>query len=205
MVHSNLSMSDHITKTCSATFYHLYNTRRIRQHLTKECTETLIHTFITSHLDYCNSLLHGSPDYLLNKLQRVQNAAARIIFKESKYCHVTPLLRTLHWLPVVYHIQFKILLLTFKAIHGNAPSYISDLISVKDNYTYSLRSSNSTTLNYSSICPSNTLDDRSFHMAAPKIWNGLPSNICLSLVHSFKKALKIFFYLRVLSICRLDF
>ena len=102
---SNLSMSDHITKTCSAAFYHLYNKRRIRQYLTKECTETLIHAFITSRLDFCNSLLNGSPGYLLHKLQRVQNK------KESKYCHITPLLRTLHWLPVVYRIQFKILLL----------------------------------------------------------------------------------------------
>jgi len=56
---SNLSMVDHITETSSAAFYHLYNIRRIRRFLTKECTETLIHAFISSRLDYCNSLLFG--------------------------------------------------------------------------------------------------------------------------------------------------
>ena len=72
---SNLSMVDHITKTSSAAFYHLYNIRRIRKYLTKECTETLIHAFISSRLDYCNSLLFGVPECHLHKLQRVQNAA----------------------------------------------------------------------------------------------------------------------------------
>ena len=82
---SNLSMSVHITKACSAAFYHLYNIRRIRKYLTKECTETLIHAFISRKIDYCNSLLYGAPNYLLQKMQRVQNAVARLIFQESKF------------------------------------------------------------------------------------------------------------------------
>ena len=97
---SNLSMVDHITKTCSAAFYYLYNIRRIRKYLTKECTETLIHAFISSRLDYCNSLLFGVPECHLHKLQRVQNAAARLIFQEGRFCHITPLLKSLHWLLV---------------------------------------------------------------------------------------------------------
>ncbi len=91
---SNLSMVDHITKTSSAAFYHLYNIRRIRIFLTKECTEILIHAFISNRLDYCNSLL-GVPERHLHKLQRVQNAAARLIFQESRYCHIKPLLKSL--------------------------------------------------------------------------------------------------------------
>ena len=97
---SNLSMVDDITKTCSAAFYYLYNIRRIRKYLTKECTETLIHAFISSRLDYCNSLLFGVPECHLHKLQRVQNAAARLIFQEGRFCHITPLLKSLHWLLV---------------------------------------------------------------------------------------------------------
>ena len=127
-LHSNLSMGDHIMKTSSAAFYYLYNIRRIRKYLSKECTETLIHDFVSSRLEYCNSLLYGLPAYQIQKLQRVQNSAARLVFRESKFCHITPLLRALHWLPVAYRIVFKILLLTFfKAIQKLAPTYISEL------------------------------------------------------------------------------
>ena len=68
----------------------------------------------------------------IQKLQRVQNSAAHLVFEESKFCYITPLLRALHWLPVAYRIVFKILLLTFKAIHKLAPTYISELVSLKD-------------------------------------------------------------------------
>ena len=133
---SNLSMGDHITKTSSAAFYYLYNIRRIRKYLSKECAETLIHAFISSRLDYCysNSLLYGLPPYQIQKLQRVQNSAARLVFEESKFCHITPLLRALHWLPVAYRIVFKILLLTFKAIHKLTPTYISELVSQSERH-----------------------------------------------------------------------
>ena len=117
---SNLSMVEHITKASSAAFFYLYNIHRIRKYLSKENTETPIHAFVSSRIDYCNSLLYGVPNCHLHKLQRVQNAAARLIFEESKYCHVTPLLKSLHWLPVKYRIIFKVLLITFKAIHGLA-------------------------------------------------------------------------------------
>ena len=71
--------------------------------------------------------MYGLPQCQISKLQRVQNAAARIALDLCKFCHITPSLRQLHWLPVVKQIQFKILLLTFKAIHGLSPPYISEL------------------------------------------------------------------------------
>ena len=189
---SNLSMGDHITKTSSAAFYYLYNIRRIRKYLSKECTETLIHAFISSRLDYCNSLLYGLPAYQIQKLQRLQNSAARLVFHESKFCHITPLLRALHWLPVAYRIIFKILLLTFKAIHKLAPTYISELVSPKDTGgRYYLRSNNGKLLNIPPCKSLSTLGDRSFYMAAPKLWNDLPLFIRnISSVNAFKKALK---------------
>ena len=67
----------------------------------------LIHTFVSSRVDYCNSLFYGLPAYQLNKLQRVQNAAARLIFQQSNYCHVRPLRYNLHWLPVKFRTDFK--------------------------------------------------------------------------------------------------
>jgi len=92
----NLSMGDHVTKTSSGAFYYLYNIRRIRKYLSWECSETLIHTFTSSRLDCCNSLLRGLLAYQIQKLQRVQNSAARLVFEESKFCHITPMIRALH-------------------------------------------------------------------------------------------------------------
>ena len=125
-------MSQHVTNICSASFFQLHNIRRIRKYLTQEAAATLVHSFVTCRIDYCNSLLYGLHDYQLSKLQRVQNWAARLVDKESKFCHITPLSMKLHWLPIIYRIRFKIALLTFKAISGLAPSYISDLISIKN-------------------------------------------------------------------------
>ena len=100
---SKLTLAFHISKTCNSAFYYLYNLRRIRKYLSKDNTKTLVHAFISSRIDYCNSLLYGLPEYQLNKLQSVQNMCARLICNESnKYCHITPLLVDLHWLPVKY-------------------------------------------------------------------------------------------------------
>ena len=152
-------MVDHITKTRSAAFYHLYSIRRIRRYLTKECTETLIHAVISSHLDYCNSRSFGSefPNAIFINY-RVQNAAARLVVQESRFCHITPPLNSLHWLPVKYHIVLKILLTKYKDIHGLAPAYTSELISVRDTTgRHNLRSNNGLRLNYSSCKPLATL------------------------------------------------
>ena len=97
---STLSMSSHVNNTCSNAFYYLHNIRRIRKYLSRRSTEKLIHAFVSSSVDYCNSLLYDLPAYRLNKLKGVQNAAAKLIFQESRYCHVRPLLYSLHWLPV---------------------------------------------------------------------------------------------------------
>ena len=124
----SLTMNTHINKTCSIAFYHLYNLRRIRKYLSQESVEILIHTLIYRRIDYCNSLYLGLPDYRIQKVQGVQNAAARLVYNAGKYCHITPLLSKLHWLPIRERILFKILLITYKAVHGHAPNYIKELI-----------------------------------------------------------------------------
>ncbi|KAL9978241.1 hypothetical protein ACROYT_G015736 [Oculina patagonica] len=127
---SNFSMSTHISKSCSAAFFWLHNIKRISKFLARDKLEMVLHAFVTSRIDYCNGLLYGLPDCEIAKLQRVQNAAARLLTSSCKYDHITPVLQELHWLPVRYRIHFKILLLTFKALNGMAPTYISDLIKI---------------------------------------------------------------------------
>ena len=100
-----------------------------------------MHAFVTSRVVYCNSLLYGLPAVQIKKVQRVLNAAARLVSHAPRYCHVTPFLRELHWLPVRQRINYKILLLTFKTIHGKSPVYLQELISVKMPGAYRLRSS----------------------------------------------------------------
>ena len=93
---SMLSIETHINKVCSSGFYYLHILTRIRKYLSQDCIVTLIHAFVTSQLDYYNSLMYGLPQCEISKLQRVQNAAARIALDLSKFSHITPALRQLH-------------------------------------------------------------------------------------------------------------
>uniref|UniRef100_A0A673LB04 Thymidylate synthase n=1 Tax=Sinocyclocheilus rhinocerous TaxID=307959 RepID=A0A673LB04_9TELE len=79
---------------------------------------------MTSRLDYCNALLGGCPASSINKLQVVQNAAARVLTRSRKYDHITPILQSLHWLPIKFRISYKILLLAYKALNGLAPAAV---------------------------------------------------------------------------------
>jgi len=95
---SNLSMSQHISSMCKAAYIQIRHISSIRHLLTTQATQTLICSLVLSCLDYCSSLLSGCPQYLLDKLQIVQNAAARLVCKAKKSDHIHPILETLHWL-----------------------------------------------------------------------------------------------------------
>ena len=194
-------MSTHINKTRGAAFFYLYNIRHIRKFLSKESTETLIHAFITSRLNYCNSLFYGLPNSLILKLQRIQNACARLVYSVPKFCHVTPILRDLHWPTVRQRIDFKIILITFKILNNMAPSYLSSLICIATPSRYSLRSScDGTLLRFPPMKSSKTLGDRAFMFAAPKLWNSLPRDIRTTMnLSTFKMKLKTFLFSHVFS------
>ena len=100
---------------------------KIRKYISPKTIELLVHAFVSSKLDFCNSLLYGIPKHLLRKLQSVQNAAVRLV-TSLKFDHVTPILVQLHWLPIAESIKFKIVLLTFKCLHDLSPFNIKELL-----------------------------------------------------------------------------
>ena len=103
---------------------------RLRKYLNRTASEQVVHAFVTSRLDMANSLLYGLPQEQLNRLQRIQNIAARVVTLSKKSCHITPVLKDLHyWLPVRYLIVYKILFIVYKAVNGISPLYISNLLS----------------------------------------------------------------------------
>ena len=170
---SHMDMATHITKTCGSAFFYLYNIRHIRKCLTSECTEKLIHAFITSRLDYCNSLLYGVPDHHMQRLQRIMNSRARLIFCARKHYHITPLLQQLHWLSI--RLRSNILLISFQVFQGSAPKYFIDLISVLPPSPYDLRRNNKgILLSIPKRFTKVTMGDRTFMATAPRLWNSLP-------------------------------
>ncbi len=96
---------------CKKAILNIKSIGRIRRYLSKEDLKRLVNALVISRLDYANSILYGLPKYELDKLQRVQNAAARLITGKKKSDHITPVLKDLHWLPIKYRINFKIMLL----------------------------------------------------------------------------------------------
>ena len=88
-----------------------------------------MHALVTSRLDNCNAVLFGLPDYLIKRLPYVFNAAARLVSLTNKYDHITPVMMQLLWLPVKERINFKIIMTTFKALHGiNHYTFASSLV-----------------------------------------------------------------------------
>ena len=192
---STFSMKDHITEVCKRSFHQLRNIAHIRRYLTVDATRTVVQALISSRIDCNNSLYYGISNYQLQKLQRIQNAAARIILRKRKYEHITPSLIELHWLPIRNRILFKILVLTYKCLHGIAPSYLSELLRSGTNLSLNLRSNTNPYLLQiprTNLCGSG---DRAFATSSPREWNKLPLSIQSSeTLDIFKSRLKTFLF-----------
>ncbi|XP_059207040.1 uncharacterized protein LOC131986205 [Centropristis striata] len=128
IIDSGLNFNSHLKLITKSAYYHLKNIARIKGFVSKQDMEKLIHAFIFSRLDYCNGIFTGLNKKSIRQLQLIQNAAARVLTNTRKLDHITPVLKSLHWLPVSQRIYFKILLLVYKALNGLGPNYMLDLL-----------------------------------------------------------------------------
>lgn len=193
VVDKNFSMSSHVNQICKKACHAIRKIGRIRKYLDNESAEKLVHAFVSSQLDCGSCFLFGLPEFQLAKLQCLQNATARLVTLTKRREHITPILHDLHWLPVKSRIVYKILLITFKALKGLAPSYIRELIVTK-NLVRSLRSNAALQLHRQTV-NTVTYGQSCFTYAGPELWNQLPPHIRnASSLTVFKRLLKTYLF-----------
>jgi hypothetical protein len=168
----HMSFEAQIRSTRQRCYFHLRRIARLRPFLSYSATTKLITGLVFPILDYGNSLLAGLPEKNISQLQLVQNSAARLATKTSRFQSISPVLARLHWLPVKQRIDFKIATLVFKWFSGCAPSYFSELLSL----TSSTRLASGRLLHIP-LSRKRNFGDRCFSIYAPKIWNALPSPV----------------------------
>ena len=185
---SNFTLEAHINKLCSNAFYHIRNISKVIAYLSRESTERLVHATLTSRLDMCNILLYGLPQKLVSKLQRVQNAAARLVTLTSRRTHITPILKELLWLPICQRIEYKILTTVYRSLHGHAPDYLKDMLS---HYNPSRVFRSKSCNNLEMPRARGAYGTRAFSICGPRLWNKLPYPLKnATTLETFKKHLK---------------
>ena len=193
---SSATMEAQVVKTAQTAWFHLHSIGKIRAYLTTEQARCVVHAYVTSRLDQNNSLLSGvSEKKILFKLQRVQNAAAKLILGGKKQDHATPLRKKLNWLPVPQRVVFKTVLLVYKTLHGDGPAYLREMLKPYTCGRGGMRSADDTTRLQVPATQCVTYGDRAFSINGPKAWNSLPPHVRLSTsVTSFKTAAKTHLY-----------
>ena len=165
------------------------NIRSIRPFLDQKSCKSLVVNLVLNQLDYSNAILYGLPDVEINRLQRIQNMAAKLVLGLRKFDSATAALRRLHWLPIRYRINFKIAVLVFKCVHVQAPQYLIDLLQPREpgRVSRSSLSDSETVVFEIPFHRRKTFQDRSFAFAGPTVWNALPTKIrACKTVKSFK-------------------
>ena len=171
---SAMSMAALVSRTCRTAYAQLRCISHIRSSLTVSARKTLVHVLVTSKLDFGNAALCGINGSLLHRLEMVQRAAARVVLglRRRDQHSMTAALKRLHWLPIAFRIQFKLLTLMHGAIHANTPRYLADRVSAYVP-SRSLRSADMSLL----VVPRVNLERfgrRAFSCAGPSMWNSLP-------------------------------
>ena len=193
MFDSTMTMAVHVKALCGSLTYQLRNISRLRRFMDFDTCHLVVRALVLSRLDYGNGLLLGLCVADINRLQRIQNWAAKLICLASKYDHASPCLQRLHWLRVNNRILFKVLLYVYTCMDHSAPSYLAEGITRYNPGRAGLRSAaDSSRLVVPYSCKSLKSADRGcFSYTAPRVWNTLPIEVrCASSVASFKKSLK---------------
>ncbi len=194
-IDSNLSMEHQINHLCRICHFHLRNIGAIRYLLIKEATACLVRSLVLSRLDYCNSLLIGVSSDHLQRLQKIQNRAARMITRTKLHSHITPILKSLHWLRVRERIDFKVLSLAYQCAHKMGPAYLQDLVSCY-RPPRTLRSTDQFLLNIPTF-KLKSFGARSFRYVAAFLWNSLPLSLkSAPSLAAFKSQLKTYLFAR---------
>ena len=184
---SMLSFDDQIQKVTSLSYGSIRNISQVKSCLSQQNLETFVHAFISSHLDYCNIIYLGLSRKLINKLQKLQNAAIRMIFKVRARHPVSHLFQKLHWLNIDQRVTYKALLVVYKCINGLAPAVLKSLITIRNTDSLILQQT---------YFNNTKFGKRAFVYYAPKYWNSLPRNIRLaSNIKCFKTSLKSYLLL----------
>ena len=182
-----------IARTCYFEQHRLASSRRF---LASTATATLVSAFALSIIDYCNSLLLGFTHGVTSHLQRIQNYAARVIFRLPKSSNITTHLKSLNWLPVKVRGTYKIACLCYHCHSSTAPSYVADMLQKKPSHTRDTRSSSYTMplLNRPAHSKA-SLGDRSFSFASSAVWNSIPNDVrCAPSLSSSKSRLKTYLF-----------
>jgi len=194
---NTMSTDKHVSQICRSAYAALHQIASIRSYLDTDTTKKLVCALVLPRLDYANSLLANSPKYLTERLQRVQNSAARLVLKAKKRDHITPLLRSLHWLPVQARIQYKVLSHCHNFFMNSAPAYISDLLTIYCPTRTLRSSSDSRMLSVPKV--RRQYGERAFAYIGPVLWNTLPYQIRhTDSTSGFKRQLKAHLFLQYL-------
>ena len=194
----NLSLKTHIYKKCRAAMANIQRIKLIRDCLTTDACKTVIQGTVISHLDYSNFILSGLPKCDIQKLQRVQNVAAKVILQKRSKDSITECRAELHWLPVQARIDFKVLVMVFKCLTGEAPSYLKNLLKKHEVKRTGLRSECDDRLLSIPFTRRKTFADRSFSVYGPRLWNSLPYFMrSIDHIDNFRKQLKTYFFRKI--------
>jgi hypothetical protein len=175
---SDLSMASHVSRTVSTCFYQLRRLKSIRRSLPIEASKSLVSALVFSRCDNQNGLFVGIAKKQIDRLQRILNASARLIFGGTRTAHITPILRDkLHWLRFQQRISYKLCLTVYKALHSKSPVYIRELLTpVSRNAAVArLRSANKPDAHVTLTCPRarRNYGECGFSVAGPAAWNAI--------------------------------
>uniref|UniRef100_A0A803U0W5 Reverse transcriptase domain-containing protein n=1 Tax=Anolis carolinensis TaxID=28377 RepID=A0A803U0W5_ANOCA len=200
---SQLTMEAQVAAASKQAFFHLRQARQLAPYLSDEALATVIHATVTSRLDYFNALYVGLPMSTTRRLRIVQNAAARLLTRTPMKCHITPVLQHLHWLPTDYHGLYKMLVLTFKTLYSQGPSYLRDRLS----FSHHRRSQRPSQRDLLYVPGPREVHlertrRRAFSISAPALWNALPPYMrAMRELGPFTLALKTWLFTRAFNLC----